>query len=161
MAFLINNFQAMCLARDLHFSNALPGYGLEAVRRVPEQLVPGDALDHAPLELSINARTGPGQWLGEGVATFGLVLTILGCLRFRPTAVPCGVGLFIAAGYWFTSSTSFANPAVTIGRAFTDSFSGIAPAHVPAFIVCQCIGAALAVVLAAWLLRPARKGKDT
>ena len=74
------------------------------------------------------------QWLGEFTATFGLVATILGCLRFRPELVPYGVGLFITAGYWFTSSTSFANPAVTIARSLTDTFSGIMPVHMPAFI---------------------------
>ncbi len=117
--------------------------------------------DVAVIQESVNARTGPAQWFAEGVATFGLVATILFTLRWRADAVAYMVGLYITAAYWFTASTSFANPAVTIGRAFTDSFSGIAPAHVPAFIVCQCIGAALAVVLAAWLLRPAREGKDT
>jgi glycerol uptake facilitator-like aquaporin len=107
------------------------------------------------LQASSTARAGPSQWFAEGVATFGLVATILGTSRWRPDAVPYAVGLFITAGYWFTASTCFANPAVTIARAFTDSFSGIAPAHAPPFIVAQCIGSGLATLLFAWLLRPA------
>ena len=112
---------------------------------------------------STNARTGFPQWLGEFTATFGLVATILGCLRFRPELVPYGVGLFITAGYWFTSSTSFANPAVTIARTLTDTFSGIMPAHMPAFVAAQLVGAAAATLLFGWLLgarRPAAAGSD-
>jgi glycerol uptake facilitator-like aquaporin len=99
---------------------------------------------------SVNVRTGIGQWTGEFVATFGLVATILGCLRFRAEAVPYAVGLFISAGYWFTSSTSFANPAVTVSRAFTDSFSGIRPDDAPLFIVAQFAGALAATAVFAW-----------
>ncbi|GAA4772159.1 aquaporin [Novosphingobium ginsenosidimutans] len=93
------------------------------------------------LQISAKARTGPGQWLGEFVATFGLVLTILGSLRHKPEAVPTAVALFIVAGYWFTSSTSFANPAITIARSLSDSFAGIAPADAPGFIAAQLAGA--------------------
>ena len=119
----------------------------------------GAVLAHAMFELPLTqlsetARSGPAQWLSEWVATFGLVATILGTLRFRPQAVPYAVGLFITAAYWFTASTSFANPAVTIARAFTDTFSGIAPIHVPAFIVAQLIGAATAALVLGWLLNP-------
>ncbi len=96
------------------------------------------------LQVSAKARTGIGQWLGEFVATFGLVLTILGTLRHKPEAVPTAVALFIVAGYWFTSSTSFANPAITIARSLTDSFAGIAPADVPGFIAAQLAGALVA-----------------
>ena len=105
------------------------------------------------LQVSTKARTGTGQWLAEGVATFGLVATILATLKARPGAVAAMVGLYISAGYWFTASTSFANPAVTVARAFTDTFSGIAPAHMPAFIAAQLVGAMLATGLCAWLLR--------
>ena len=105
------------------------------------------------VQVSTKARTGSGQWLAEGVATFGLVATILATLKARPNAVAAMVGLYISAGYWFTASTSFANPAVTIARAFTDTFSGIAPAHMPAFIVAQVAGAMLATGLFGWLLR--------
>ncbi len=105
------------------------------------------------LQLSVNQRAGLGQWTGELVATFGLVMTILGCLRVRPDAVPYAVGLFITAGYWFTSSTSFANPAVTVARCFTDSFSGILPADAPAFIVAQFVAAGAAAVVMGWFAR--------
>ena len=105
-------------------------------------------------QISETARTGPAQWLSELVATFGLVATILATLRFRPEAVAYMVGLYITAGYWFTASTSFANPAVTIARSFTHTFSGIAPADAPGFIVAQLLGGAAAVAVFAWLLSP-------
>lgn len=104
------------------------------------------------LAASIKVRFGLGQWVAEFVATFGLVATILGCLKARPAAVPYAVGLFISAGYWFTSSTSFANPAVTLARAFTDSFSGIRPFDAPAFIAAQLIGAVVVTLAFRWLL---------
>jgi glycerol uptake facilitator-like aquaporin len=107
------------------------------------------------LQVSATARTGIGQWIAEALACFGLVVAILGAVRFRPEAVPWAVGLYITAAYWFTASTSFANPAVTIARAFTDTFSGIRPADAPAFIVAQLVGAVLAGVLAGWLFAPA------
>jgi glycerol uptake facilitator-like aquaporin len=100
---------------------------------------------------SAHVRTGMGVWTGEIVASFGLLATIIGCLRHRPDAVPYAVGLFITAGYWFTSSTSFANPAVTIARSMTDTFSGIRPQDVPGFIAAQIAGAVLATLLARWL----------
>lgn len=100
------------------------------------------------LQLSTKARTGVGQLTGELVATFGLVLTILGTVRHRPAWVPASVALYITAAYWFTSSTSFANPAITIARSLSNSFAGIAPADVPAFIGTQLLGAALAAVVA-------------
>ena len=120
----------------------------------------GMLITHAMFEqrlfqLGTIERSGGAQWLAEAVATFGLVAAILGTLRWRPEAVPFAVGLYITAGYWFTASTSFANPAVTVARSFTDTFSGIAPAHMPAFIVAQFVGAGLAAALFGWLL-PAR-----
>ena len=108
--------------------------------------------DNPLIDPSNNQRTGTGQWLGEFVATFGLVATILGCLKSRPEAVPYAVGLFITAGYWFTSSTSFANPAVTIARGLTNTFSGIAPANIPVFIVVQLLAATAATLTFRWLL---------
>lgn len=108
--------------------------------------------DNAIFDPSNTARTGVGQWTGEFVATFGLIMTILGCLKARPEAVPYAVGLFITAGYWFTSSTSFANPAVTIARGFTNTFSGIDPAHIAGFIVMQLIAAVAATMIMKWLL---------
>ena len=100
------------------------------------------------LQYSLKARTGIGQWSGELVATFGLILTILGTLKHRPAAVPASVGLYITAAYWFTSSTSFANPAITIIRSLSDSFAGIAPRDVPLFIAAQLVGALLAALVA-------------
>lgn len=97
------------------------------------------------IQYSATERTGGAQWFAEVVATFGLVATIVGTLFRRPEAVPYAVGLYITAAYWFTSSTSFANPAVTIARSFTDTFSGIHPGHMPAFIIAQLTGAVLAV----------------
>jgi glycerol uptake facilitator-like aquaporin len=100
------------------------------------------------LQISTTARTGGGQWLAEAVAAFGLVLAILGGLRHRPDAVPALVALYITGAYWFTASTSFANPAVTIARALTDTFAGIAPGNVAVFCVMQGLGAVLAVGMA-------------
>lgn len=100
------------------------------------------------LELSTKVRGGPGQLVGEAVATFGLLLTILGMTRARPTATPAGVALYIVAAYWFTSSTSFANPAITVARSISDTFAGIAPACAPAFIAAQLVGALAAHLVA-------------
>lgn len=105
------------------------------------------------LQLATNARTGPSQWVSEAVAAFGLVAVILGGLSARPQAVPALVGLYITAAYWFTASTSFANPAVTVARALTDTFSGIRPIDAPGFIVAQLAGAFLALLVARWLFR--------
>ncbi|MFQ5534974.1 MAG: MIP/aquaporin family protein [Sphingomonadales bacterium] len=107
------------------------------------------------LELATTARSGPGQWFSEALATFGLVVTILGTLHRRPEAVPYAVGLFITAGYWFTASTSFANPAVTLARCFTNSFSGIAWSDAPAFMASQIFGALVATFVIGWLFRSA------
>jgi glycerol uptake facilitator-like aquaporin len=107
------------------------------------------------LQLSVKARTGLGQGVGEGIATFGLILTILGTVRHRPQWVPASVALYITAAYWFTSSTSFANPAITVARSLTNTFAGIAARDVPLFIVAQLLGAACAALLAKWLF-PAR-----
>lgn len=106
------------------------------------------------LELSTKIRSGPGQWAGEAMATFGLILTILGTARVRPAAIPASVALYITAAYWFTSSTSFANPAITIARSLSDSFAGIAPADVPAFIAAQLAGAVVAYVVGNALFAP-------
>ena len=110
-------------------------------------------------QLSSHLRTGGAQWFSEGVATFGLVATILGTLRWRPESVACMVGLYITAAYWFTASTSFANPAVTIARSLTDTFSGIYPAHVPGFILAQLVGAIMATITIGWLTARSSKTK--
>lgn len=123
--------------------------------------IAGSILAHAMFELPLvqlsqTVRSGPGQWLAEVVATFGLVAAILAGLRFRPDAVPWLVGLYITAAYWFTASTSFANPAVAIARALSDTFAGIRPVDVPAFILAEAIGAVLAMLLFGWLLAATR-----
>lgn len=105
------------------------------------------------LQLSHKARTGIGQWSGEFIATFGLVLTILGTLNARPGRVAASVALYITAAYWFTSSTSFANPAITVARSLSDSFAGIAPHDVPGFIAAQMLGALAGYALAQSLFR--------
>ena len=99
----------------------------------------------------MKARTGLGQWTGEFIATFGLILTILGTVRHRPAWVPASVALYITAAYWFTSSTSFANPAITIVRSLTNSFAGIAPHDVLPFIAAQLLGAGFGALAAGWL----------
>ena len=104
--------------------------------------------DLPTLQLSLKARTGLGQWTGEAIATFGLILTILGTVRFRRDWVPASVALYITAAYWFTSSTSFANPAITIARSLSDTFAGIAPRDVPLFISGQLVGAAAGALVA-------------
>jgi len=142
---------AMALRRELPLRIA----GLYIAAQIAGGIV-GVFAAHAMFELplwqvSMNVRTGPGQWFAESVATFGLLLTIFGCAARTPAAVPYAVGLYITAAYWFTASTSFANPAVTVARALSDTYAGIAPAGVPAFIVAQLVGAAAAVLMAGWL----------
>ncbi|MEO5805470.1 MIP/aquaporin family protein [Devosia sp.] len=119
--------------------------------------IAGTVLAHAMfavplLQASTKIRTGGAQWLSEGVAAFGLIVVILAGLRFQRSAVPWLVGLYITAAYWFTASTSFANPAVAIARAFTDTFSGIRPLDLPGFIIAQLVGAVLGLALMGWLL---------
>lgn len=117
--------------------------------------------NESPIQVSAQIRSGGGQWLSEGIATFGLVATIIGTIRWQPNAVPTAVALFITAAYWFAASTSFANPAVTIARSLTDSFSGISPLSAPAFIGAQIIGAILATFLMAWLLKTTQSPRSS
>ncbi|MEO7654555.1 MAG: MIP/aquaporin family protein [Sphingomicrobium sp.] len=134
----------------------------DAAFYIPVQLGAGAAgawaahlmFDLPILQLSTKAREGVGQWTGEFIATFGLIVTIIGTVRHRPTWVPASVGLYIMAAYWFTSSTSFANPAITIVRSLSDSFAGIAPHNVPLFVVAQLVGAGLGAMVAALLFPP-------
>jgi glycerol uptake facilitator-like aquaporin len=121
--------------------------------------IAGTVLAHAMfalplLDASLKVRTGHAQWLAEGVAAFGLVATILAGIRFNRPAVPVLVGLYITAAYWFTASTSFANPAVAIARSLTNTFSGIRPVDLPGFIAAELIGAVVGMLLMTWLLRP-------
>ncbi len=144
---------AFLLRREIAPGEAAAFLGVQIVAGICGAVAAHIMFDQPVLQISTNVRTGTGQWFAECVATFGLVATILGCVRFRPDAVPYAVGLFITAGYWFTASTSFANPAVTIARTFTDTFSGIAPDDAPAFIAAQLAGAVAATVIFGWLLR--------
>ena len=112
------------------------------------------------IDASLKMRTGGAQWFAEGVAAFGLLATILAGIRFNRTAVPWLVGLYITAAYWFTASTSFANPAVAIARSMTNTFSGIRPADLPGFIAAELCGAVAALIFMNWLLRGAAKTKE-
>jgi glycerol uptake facilitator-like aquaporin len=102
-------------------------------------------------QFSITARTGQGQWMAEAIATFGLLLTIFGCAARTPAAVPYAVGLYITSAYWFTASTSFANPAVTIARSLSGTFAGIAPSGVMGFVAAQLAGMGVAILVGRWL----------
>lgn len=122
--------------------------------------VAGVLLAHAMFDLDLfqvsqKMRSSPGQWVSESVATFGLIITILITIKMRGETVAQSVALYITAAYWFTSSTSFANPAVAIARGFSDTFAGIRPMDVPLFIIFELIGATVAYFVCRWLLRPA------
>lgn len=140
--------------RELSWSELGPYAVAQCLGAVAGAVLAHLMFDLAPLVIGTQARTGPSQWLAEVVATFALVLTILGGLRFAPSAVPWLVGLVITAAYWFTASTSFANPAVTLARGFTTTFAGIALGDVPGFVIAQLIGAAAAMAVAG-ILYPA------
>lgn len=103
------------------------------------------------MQISAHIRSGGGQYLSEAIATFGLLMTIFGCRARKPDAAPYAVGAYIVAAFWFTASTSFANPAVTLARAYSDTFAGIAPGNAPGFVFAQCIGTLAAIALAPWL----------
>src|SRR5262245_2091383 len=146
---------AVSLAFALRGELAWPIAAVYAAAQVIGAIV-GVWLAHLMFELPVwqiatTMRTGPGQWLAEFIAAFGLLLTILGCVGAAPGAVAYAVGLYITAAYWFTASTSFANPAVTIARSLSDTFAGIAPAGVLTFIAAQVLGSVAAVMMARWL----------
>ncbi len=144
-----------CLRGDISASRAL-GYGVAQLAGGILGVWAAHVMFDLPVwQLATRLRSGPGQWMGEAIATFGLLLTILCTIRARPKGVPASVALYITAAYWFTSSTSFANPAITIARALSDSFAGIAPASVPGFIAAQLVGA-LAAHLCADTLHSAK-----
>jgi glycerol uptake facilitator-like aquaporin len=144
------------LRRDIGWLAALGYITVQILGGLAGTLVAHAMFDLPLLELSATVRSGLGQWLAELVATFGLVFTILAGLRFRGDAIPWLVGLYITSAYWFTASTSFANPAVAVARAFSNTFAGIRPSDVPAFIAAELAGALLALALAGWLLAEPR-----
>jgi len=150
---------SFALRRQLPWAECLAYALLQVIGAVAGALLAHTMFSLPLIEASTHVRTGAGVWTGEVVASFGLLATIMGCLRTRPEAVPYAVGLFIAAGYWFTSSTSFANPAVTIARSLTDSFSGIRPDDVLGFIMAQILGSILATVVFHWLWMPPKKSR--
>lgn len=143
---------AFALRRDIPAGEAIPYVAVQIVGGISGALIAHAMFELPILQASSTIRTGPGQWLAEVVATFGLVGVILAGIRFRGTAVPWLVGLYITAAYWFTASTSFANPAVAVSRAFTDTFSGIRPIDLPGFLLAECVGAVIAVIVMGWLL---------
>ncbi len=145
------------LRRDISIILALGYVGAQIAGGIVGVFIAHAMFELPILQIATTVRTGSAQWLAEIVATFGLVLTILGGLRYRPSAVPALVGFYITAAIWFTASTSLANPAVTLARAITDTFTGIRPLDAPAFIIAQLVGAALCFIVARWLLSEPNK----
>ena len=143
---------AFALRRELPAGPTLAYVGVQVLGAVAGVLAAHAMFAEPLLQVSTRLRDGPAQGWSEFVATFGLLATILGTIRFRPDATPAAVGLYITAAYWFTASTSFANPAVTLARSLTDTFAGIAPASAPLFIAAQVAGAVAATGLFGWLL---------
>jgi glycerol uptake facilitator-like aquaporin len=145
---------AFALRRELPWRDAAAYIAVQIVGGVIGVWIAHLMFELPPWQVSLTMRTGAGQWLAEFIATFGLLLTILGCVARTPAATPYAVGLYITSAYWFTASTSFANPAVTIARSISDTFAGIAPAAAPGFILAQLVGMLAAVMLARWLWVP-------
>jgi glycerol uptake facilitator-like aquaporin len=144
---------AFSLRGDLPWSTAVVYMVAQALGGIVGVLAAHLMFELPVWQLSTTARSGTGQWLAEGIASFGLVLTIFGCVARAPAAVPYAVGLYITSAYWFTASTSFANPAVTLARSLTDTFAGIAPAGVAAFVAAQVAGMLAALAIDRWLWR--------
>jgi glycerol uptake facilitator-like aquaporin len=137
---------ALAVAGDVSWREVFPYIAAQIAGAIIGVVIANLMFDLQPIALATTNRTGSGQWFAEGVATFGLLLTIFGCVARSPASLPFAVGLYIVAAFWFTASTSFANPAVTIGRSLTDTFTGIAPANVASFVASQLAGALLAVL---------------
>ena len=145
---------AFLLRREGRWGEGLAYMAAQVAGGLAGTLLAHGMFEQGLIQHGLHVRTGTGQWLAEGVATFGLVFVIFAALRARAESVAWVVGLYITAAYWFTASTSFANPAVAIARSFTESFSGIRVIDLPEFILAQLAGAVLAVGLARWLLAP-------
>lgn len=139
---------AFALRRELDWSRVTPYVAAQIGGAVAGVWLAHAMFDLSILQVSTTVRTGWGQWIAEATATFGLLITIFGCISGAAQAVPYAVGLYITAAYWFTASTSFANPAVSFARAMSDTFAGIAPASVPAFIMAQMAGMLIALAVA-------------
>lgn len=137
--------------RSMPRREVLPYLAVQFAGAVAGVLAAHAMFDLAPVSASQHVRSGPGQWLSEYIATFGLLAVIIGCSRSRPAMTPFAVAAYITSAYWFTASTSFANPAVTVARALTGTFAGIRPGDAPAFIAAQLLGAASATIVFCWL----------
>jgi glycerol uptake facilitator-like aquaporin len=146
------------LRRDLTPRDALLYVAVQVVGGIAGTMMAHAMFALPLLDASMKMRSGGAQWLAEAVAAFGLIATILAGIRFERASVPWLVGLYITAAYWFTSSTSFANPAVAIARSMTNTFSGIRPIDVSGFIAAELCGALAALMLMNWLLRPGGEG---
>lgn len=144
------------MRREISFGDSTAYIIMQVLGGIAGVLAAHLMFDETVMQISQKVRTGPSQWFAEWVATFGLVATILLTLQARASAVPMAVGLYITAAYWFTASTSFANPAVTIARGFSDTFAGIRVSDVPAFVIAQLVGAICALLFCRWLLVPAQ-----
>ncbi len=149
---------AFALRNELAWSELAPYVVIQILGGIVGVFAAHAMFDLPILQLSLHVRSGAAQWFAEVVATFGLLLTIFGCVARAPQSVAYAVGLYITAAYWFTASTSFANPAVTIARALSNTFAGIAPASVPGFVIAQVLGMSLAVVAVRklWSKKPVR-----
>lgn len=141
------------LKREIETRSALSYVVAQVLGGIAGTMVAHAMFELPILQISETVRSGSGQWIAEAVAVFGLVLTIFGGIRFRPDSIPALVAFYITAAYWFTASTSFANPAVAIARALSDTFSGIRPVDLPGFMVAEVLGALLAMAIAGWMLR--------
>jgi glycerol uptake facilitator-like aquaporin len=143
----------MALRRSFPLKELLPYVAAQVAGGIAGAVLANAMFNLAPVQIAATVRAGPGQWLSETIATFALMGAIFGGLRFAPAAVPWLVGLTITAAYWFTASTSFANPAVTIARIFSDTFAGIAPESALLFVPAQIAGALLGLAVWGWLFR--------
>jgi glycerol uptake facilitator-like aquaporin len=150
---------AFAVRREISSMNAVCYMAAQIVGGIIGTIVAHLMFELPAIQASLTARTGAAQWLAEGVAAFGLVATILAGLKFANSSVAWLVGLYITAAYWFTASTSFANPAVAIARSLTNTFSGIRPIDLPGFIVAEIVGALIGLLLMTWLLRPQTEAK--
>ncbi len=149
---------AMCLSGRMPWARLAPFAASQIIGGIAGVWVANAMFDLPVIQISAKLRWGTGQWIAEAVAAFGLLLTIFGGLRHRPDAIPLLVGLYITAAYWFTASTSFANPAVTLARSLSNTFAGISPASCLPFIAAQIAGTFLAVAVSRWLFEPSRSG---